>query len=77
MVGIVIAVIIAALVLGFVFFFSPGPPAYTLTPTDLTIRDRFYPVTVKAGTVDIQRVRDVDFAVAKDSKPAVGTNGFG
>jgi len=45
LVGVGIAVLVLAVV-AFAFLYSPGPPSYTLAPTSLTIRDRFYPVTM-------------------------------
>jgi hypothetical protein len=57
-------------------FYAPGPPSYTLTPTGLTIHDRFYPVTVNRETVDVDRIRIVDLSVDKDWQPALRTNGF-
>src|ERR1019366_1924921 len=58
-------------------FYSPGTPSYTLTPEALTIHDRFYPVTVKAATVDVDHIRVVDFGVDTDWQPTRRTNGFG
>ena len=58
------------------FLYSPGAPAYTLTPSSLTIHDRFYPVTVPAGSVDLSAVRVVDLASDPSWKPTARTNGF-
>ena len=57
-------------------FYSPGPPAYTLTPAALTIHDRFYPVTLRADTVNVSQVRIVDLAADPEWKPTARTNGF-
>lgn len=56
--------------------YSPGPPAYTLTPEALTIHDRFYPVTLRPDTVNVSQVRMVDLAADPDWKPTARTNGF-
>jgi hypothetical protein len=56
--------------------YSPGPPSFTLTRETLTIHDRFYPVTLEASDVDIDRVRIVDLTHDTDWKPVVRTNGF-
>jgi len=60
----IVALSIAALT----WFYSPGPPSYTLTPQSLTIHDRFYPVTLNAAAVDV----GVDTAW----QPTLRTNGF-
>jgi len=74
LVGVGIAVLVLA-VAAFAFLYSPGPPRYTLTPTSLTIRDRFYPVTMNAADVDLGHVRVVDIW-ASDWRPVQRTNGF-
>jgi hypothetical protein len=56
--------------------YDPGPPAYTLTATALTIHDRFYPVTVQAAAVDIGRIRIVNIATDPDWSPTRRINGF-
>lgn len=56
--------------------YSPGPPAYTLTSTSLTIHDRFYPVTLQRGTVDIAGIRVVDIATERGWRPTLRTDGF-
>jgi hypothetical protein len=56
--------------------YSPGPPKYTLTSEALTIHDRFYPVTLKPGAVDLDHTRVIDLAVDKDWRPTLRTNGF-
>lgn len=68
--------IVAVGVVGFAMLYSPGPPSYSLTPGSLTIRDRFYPVTVNAASVDVDHIRIVDFAVDTGWKPTLRTNGF-
>lgn len=60
----------------FAMLYAPGPPSYTLTPEALTIHDRFYPVTVKAAAVDVERIRIVDLGVDSDWRPTARTNGF-
>lgn len=57
--------------------YAPGPPAYTLTKESLAIHDRFYPVTVNAASVDIGKVRVIDFDRDPDWQPVARTNGFG
>jgi hypothetical protein len=72
--GIVMA---AGLTFGaFCIFYSPGFPSYTLTPNGLTIHDFFYPVTVEAASVDVGRIRTVDFDVDADWRVTGKTNGF-
>lgn len=56
--------------------YSPGLPKYTLTPDALTINDRFYPVTLKRGSVDLDHTRVIDLAVDKDWRATLRTNGF-
>lgn len=74
---IVTVVMIAGLTFGlFCILYSPGAPSYTLTPNSLTIHDRFYPVTVNAASVDIGRIRIVDFGVDKEWQPTERANGF-
>jgi hypothetical protein len=60
----------------FALLYSPGPPSYTLTPDALTIHDRFYPVTVKAGAVDAGQIRVVDLNQEPDWRPVEKANGF-
>jgi len=60
----------------FAWLYAPGPPSYTLTPQALTIHDRFYPVTVNASTIDVDRIRIVDVGVDTDWRPTAKTNGF-
>jgi hypothetical protein len=63
-------------VVALAFLYSPGAPAYTLTPSALTIHDRFYPVTVPAGDVDLSGVRVVDLASEPSWRTTARTNGF-
>jgi len=56
--------------------YSPGPPRYTLTPSALTIHDRFYPVTVNMNAVDVGHIRVVDVAADSDWRLTARTNGF-
>lgn len=67
-------VTIAALALAFLY--SPGPPAYTLTPESLSIHDRFYPVTLQAEAVDVEAIRVIDVAHDPKWRPTARTNGF-
>jgi hypothetical protein len=57
--------------------YSPGPPDYTLTQDQLTIRDRFYPVTLYADAIDAGRMRIVDLTQDAEWRPTARTNGFG
>lgn len=78
-IGVVVGVLIATLALVAVMFgvlYSPGAPRYNLDSESLAIRDLFYPVTVKAADVDVERVRVVDFSVDADWRPMARTNGF-
>ena len=75
LVGVGIAVVVLGVV-AFAFLYSPGPPSYTLTPTSLTIHDRFYPVTVKAADVDVEHIRVVDISRDSEWRPVERTNGF-
>jgi hypothetical protein len=59
-----------------VTLYSPGTPDYTLNATSLTIRDRFYPITLQAKGVDIKSVRVVNLDSDADWRPAGRTNGF-
>jgi hypothetical protein len=60
----------------FAFTYSPGPPACTLTADSLTIHDKFYSVTVPAGSVDVDRIRLIDLAVDTEWRATARTNGF-
>jgi hypothetical protein len=74
-IGVAIGILVILLVAGSLLY-SPGPPRYTLTPDGLTIHDRFYPVTLKAADVDIERVQVVDIDANTDWRPTMRTNGF-
>lgn len=56
--------------------YSPGPPGYTLTPTSLTIHDRFYPVTLKPDSIEVSQIRVIDLATDPYWMPASRANGF-
>lgn len=58
------------------FLYSPGPPRLTLTRDALAVHDRFYPVTVMANAVAIDRIRAVDISQDPDWRPTSRTNGF-
>ncbi len=60
----------------FAITYSPGPPAYTLTPNSLAIHDRFYPVTLPASSIDASRIRVVDLDANPAWRPVARTNGF-
>jgi Bacterial PH domain len=78
-IGMVLGAVVGIAVLAFVLFavlYSPGLPKYTLGAEDLAIHDFFYPVTVRAAAVDIERVRVVDLGVDADWRPTQRTNGF-
>lgn len=78
-IGIVVGAAVGAVALAFAvfcFLYSPGPPRYSLDSRGLQIRDLFYPVTVKAADVDVDRMRVVDWAVDADWRPTARTNGF-
>ncbi len=68
--------VVALAVVAFALLYSPGPPDYTLTPTSLTIHDRFYPVTLDASAVDLRHMRVVDIGLDPDWRPTGRTNGF-
>jgi hypothetical protein len=72
-----IALVVAAMGLAVAAnLYSPGPPSYTLTPTELTIHDRFYPVTMLADDVDTGQIRIVDLTQDPEWRPTARTNGF-
>jgi hypothetical protein len=56
--------------------YAPGPPAYTLTPTALTIHDRFFPVTLQADAIDAANIRIVDLSADSEWRPTRRTDGF-
>jgi hypothetical protein len=74
-VGLIVAFAGIAAVI-FALSYSPGPPQYTLTPAQLTIHDRFYPVTLNASGVDVSGIRVVDVGANRDWRPTLRTNGF-
>ena len=57
---------VSAAVGALAFLYSPGPPRLTLTHDALAIHDRFYPVTVMANAVAIDRIRAVDISQDPD-----------
>jgi len=75
-IGGAVAGAVALGVAAFVATYAPGPPAYTLTADGLTIRDRFYPLTLKPGEVDVASIRVVDIGRESDWRPALRTKGF-
>ena len=78
-VGMIVGIALGVVALAFVLFcvqYSPGPPRYALDSQSLAIRDLFYPVTVRAADVDVERVRVVDWAADADWRPTARTNGF-
>jgi hypothetical protein len=78
-IGIAVGAAIGVVGLAFGLFcvtYSPGTPRYTVDAQSLTIRDLFYPVTVRAADVDVDRIRVVDWAVDADWRPTARTNGF-
>jgi hypothetical protein len=68
--------ILAIAVVAFAMLYSPGPPSCTLTAESLTIHDRFYPVTLNAGSVDVEHIGLIDFGVDTEWRPTARTNGF-
>ncbi|MGO4884019.1 MAG: PH domain-containing protein [Bryobacteraceae bacterium] len=77
--GIAIGVAVGGLALAFAAFailYSPGPPSYTLTATELTIHDKFYPVTLHAAAIDVPNIRAVDLTQDSEWRPTLRTNGF-
>lgn len=56
--------------------YSPGAPEYQLSGGTLAIRDRFYPVTVKADAVDVGQIRVVAIDAGSEWRPTTRTNGF-
>ena len=77
--GLILAIIVTLLILPLaaVFFYSPGPPKYTMTSEGLTIHDRFYPVTVKAADVDVELIKVVDVGVDPHWRLTARTDGIG
>lgn len=62
--------------IGFALSYSPGPPAFTLANGALTIHDRFYPVTLRAGDVDAAHLSVIDLSRDTEWRPTMRTNGF-
>ncbi len=56
--------------------YSPGVPSYILTTETLTIHDRFYPVTLRASSVDVPHIRTVDLSLDAGWRPTLRTDGF-
>ena len=78
-VGIVLGALTAGLTIAIVvwaFSYAPGPPAVTLTQDSLTIHDRFYPLVVRADSIDLNQVRVMDFRTDTQWRPAMRTGGF-
>jgi len=71
--GVVIASLIPVPV---ILLYSPGAPGYTLTPNQLSIHDRFFPVTLAADAIDVGQIRLVDLAQDRDWRPVRRTRGF-
>ncbi|HEY1206433.1 MAG: PH domain-containing protein [Bryobacteraceae bacterium] len=79
LIGMIAGGVIGAAALAFALFcvlYSPGAPRTTLDSQSLEIHDLFYPVTVRAADVDVERIRVVDFAMDADWRPTARTNGF-
>lgn len=68
--------LVVIVIVTFAVRYSPGPPHYTLSRESLKIEDRFYPVTVPASSVDVGRIRVIDFARDGEWRPVARTNGF-
>jgi hypothetical protein len=68
---VVIALVVSSLL------YAPGPTRYTLTPSSLTIHDRFYPVTLQVTDVDAEHIRVVDIDREQGWQPTERTDGFG
>ncbi len=72
-----IAIAILALLLSAgALLYSPGPPEYTLNPEGLSVHDRFYPVTLKAGEIDLASIKAVNIKTDPDWRVTTRTNGF-
>jgi hypothetical protein len=76
LIGVVIGILVI-LLLAAPLLYSPGPPGYTLSSEELTIHDRFYPVTVRAADVDVEHIGVVDIGADTHWRPTMRTNGFG
>ena len=68
--------ILAVLLIVGALLYSPGPPKYTVTSAGLNIHDRFYPVALKAGDIDVGNIRIVDIGADLDWRVTMRTNGF-
>jgi len=68
--------IVAVAIAAFALLYAPGPPSYTLTPQSLTIHDRFYPVVVRASSVDVANIRVIDLDADAEWRATARTNGF-
>jgi hypothetical protein len=75
LIAVAVAMAVIVLLLG-TFAYSPGVPSYTLTNETLTIYDRFYPVTLRASSVDLGQIRVVDLTQNTEWRPTVRTNGI-
>jgi hypothetical protein len=73
--AVAIGILLIFLVVGSLLY-SPGPPKYTLTPEELAIHDRFFPITVKGADVDVERIQVVDIGTDAHWRPTMRTNGF-
>jgi hypothetical protein len=74
--AIAMVVVLATAVVTFAFWYSPGPPSYTITAHALAIHDRFYPVAVDRSSIDLDHVRIVDLSTDAGWQPVTRTNGF-
>jgi hypothetical protein len=68
--------ILAVLLVVGALLYSPGPPEYTLTSAGLSIHDRFYPVALRAGDIDVGNIKIVDIGADADWRVTMRTNGF-
>jgi hypothetical protein len=59
------------------FLYAPGSPQYTITSNQLSIHDRFYPVTVKAADVDVEHVKVVNIRTDPHWRLTERTDGIG
>jgi hypothetical protein len=77
--GLILAIIVTVLIfpLAAIFFYSPGPPKYTITSEGLTIHDMFYPATAKAADVDIEHIKVVDIGTDPHWRLIARTDGIG
>jgi len=78
-IGITIGALIGLAGLGFAAFavtYDPGPPSCTLTSQDLTIDDRFYPITLPAESIDLAHARIIDFNIDTAWCPTDRTDGW-